>query len=195
MSKIKELKKRWKIKRRIAKRNKQKKYENQENQEISKPGYVDVSDVKLDIVKHKIVHHFRRNKDKLVMDILNTVITLIIGIILLGAWGIFIALIPDMMLVFIISDLWQKDPKDKLTGWKLKIHLMLHGVIFAAILVISLIVIMLMFIEIFDIAWRIVVILVVHVIIDQLTHDPKYGGHFRGYNRINYKKPVEKRNN
>ena len=187
MSKLKELRKIWKIKRRVR----QKKREEQENQEIIEPEYVDVSEVKLDIVKHKIVHHFRRNKDKLMMDILNTMITLIVGGALLGIFGIFIALIPDIMLVFIISDLWQKDPEDKLIGWKLEVHLLLHSIWLIVILFISLFIIMVTFAAAFWIVFKIIIILVVHVIIDQLTHDPKRGGHFRGYSRINYKKPVD----
>ena len=164
----------------------------QENQEVLEPKQYsdDLSEVKLIAVKQKIVHHFMRNKKKFIMDILNTVITIIVGIILLGGLGVVIAFIPDIMLIFIISDIWQKNPKDKLTGWRIEIHLFLHSIVFLCILIVCLFIVLLISVEGFLVIWRIIVILGIHVITDQITHSEQYGGHFRGYSRINYTKPV-----
>ena len=163
-----------------------------ENQEALEPKQYNnnLSEIKLIAVKQKIVHHFIRNKKKFIMDILNTVITIIVGIILLGGLGVIIAFIPDIMLVFIISDIWQKNPKDKLTGLKLEIHLFLHSIVFLCVLIICLFIALLISVEGFLVVWRIIVILGVHIIIDQVTHSEEYGGHFRGYSRVNYNKPI-----
>ncbi|KKM91615.1 hypothetical protein LCGC14_1226870 [marine sediment metagenome] len=170
--------KRWKIKRKIIQRKER------ERLEILEP--------KSEKLRSKIVHHFKRNKKKFMMDILNTVITLIFSIILLGTWGILVAFIPDIMLVFIISDIWQKNPKDKLIGWKLELHLFLHSIVFIGVLFVSLVIVMLMSKEVFNIAWRVTLALGIHIIIDQVTHSEEYGGHFRGYSKSNYKKSVDK---
>jgi len=140
----------------------------------------------------KEIDKIEPRKKKLFLDVLNTIITMLVGIALLGVWGIVIAFIPDIMLIFIISDLWQKDPKDKLIGIKLNIHLMLHSISF--IIILFLIVIFTIFIStnVFWIALKISVILVVHVIIDQIIRSKKYGVHFGGYSRSDYGKEEEK---
>ena len=180
-----------KLKRQVGRIKRKREQENQEILEPKQYNSDDLSEVKLVMVKQKIVHHFMRNKKKFIMDILNTVITIIVGIILLGGVGVIIAFIPDIMLVFIISDIWQKNPKDKLTGWKIEIHLFLHSIVFLCILIISLFIVLLISVEGFLVVWRIIVILGVHIVIDQITHSEQYGGHFRGYSRVNYGKSIK----
>jgi len=135
------------------------------------------------------------NKKKLQMDVLNTIITVIAGFILFGLWGILLAFIPDIMLIFVISDIWQDNPRDKLIGWKLSIHLYLHSIIFLVMCIIILILTLFMSLGAFLIAIKIIPIFMIHIIIDYLTHSSDYGGHFRGYKKKDYSdvdKPNEK---
>lgn len=122
----------------------------------------------------------QKRQEKLAIDIVNTALTAISGLIILGILGLFISFLPDIMLVFTISDLWQEGPKDKLVGWKLHIHLFLHSYFIIYIpLFIGLMVYGLGYanIEFLLISF----IFLVHINLDYFTHRKSHSKFFDGY--------------
>jgi len=122
----------------------------------------------------------QKRQEKLAIDIVNTALTAISGLIILGILGLFISFLPDIMLAFTISDLWQDDPKDKLVGWKLHIHLFLHSYFIIYIpLFIGLMVYGLGYanIEFLLVSF----IFLVHINLDYFTHRKSHSKFFDGY--------------
>ncbi len=121
---------------------------------------------------------------KIMLDIINTILTVVISFIIFGFIGVIISFLPDIMLIYIVSDLWQKNTQDKLLGFKGKLHLYLHSYRFLATITFIILLFVIVFINeliIVDIILRILLIIYVHIFLDHATHSKKYNRFFEGY--------------
>jgi hypothetical protein len=119
------------------------------------------------------------NKLKLLSNIYNTGFTILFSYLVFGLYGIIISFVPDIMMIFIISDLWQKNPKDKLTGIKLHIHLFLHSYTFVIIIFVMAIVMNQLSLDSLYII--VCVIFFIHITFDYMTHSKVYNEYFICY--------------
>ena len=108
---------------------------------------------------------------KINLGILNTILTIIFAFLLMGFIGILISFMPDIILIFLLKDLYKGRDKDRLTGRKLKVHLFLHSITFIIIYSLCLfIAIVLLNLNILDYYIKILLIFIIHIGLDYLTH-------------------------
>lgn len=108
---------------------------------------------------------------KINLGILNTILTIIFAFLLMGFIGILISFIPDIMLIFLLKDLYRGKDKDRLTGIKLKIHLLLHSITLLIIYsFVGIIMIVLLNLNILEYYIKIILIFIIHIGLDYLTH-------------------------
>ena len=118
---------------------------------------------------------------RIIREILNTVITILFSYLLFGFIGILISFMPDIMLIFLISDIINGKNKNRLTNKKLQLHLFLHSITFIIIMFVVFIIVFIFNIWLYLIILRICIIFTIHIVLDYMTHRKSDNKYFIGY--------------